>query len=434
MRRTQKYTLLTATFKYLGIVLIPTSALCLMPLIVVVAQQAEPQSFSKEKLEQLVSPIALYPDALLAQVLMASTYPLEVVQAQRWIQSNPKVTGEALEDAMQKQPWDASVKSLTPFPTVLGMMSEKLDWTQQVGDAFLAQHQDIMTAIQSLRQRAESSGSLKTTKEQKVTRSESGAQTYIVIEPSDPNVVYVPAYDPAKVYGTWPYPSYPPYSYYPPGYVAGSAFWFASSVAVGAALWGNCNWGRNQVDINVNRFNQFNRSNISNSSWQHNVEHRKGVPYSDRRVSDQYRKTAPDVASREEYRGRAEDARKELAKPPTQQAAREAAPRQSDHPKGEGRPASDKSQAPGQKAAKQQPSKGQQPAKGQKTARTQQPAKMQQPPRQVDRPQQVASRQPSGFQGVGSGGQVRQQSARGQTSRHATAGGGARAAGGGRRR
>jgi uncharacterized protein DUF3300 len=423
-------------YTFVGIVLLAT--LCVMaPIAAVVGQQAAPQSIPKEKLEQLVAPIALYPDSLLAQVLMASTYPLEVVQAQRWVQSNPKVTGKALEDAMQKQSWDASVKSLTPFPTVLDMMSEKLDWTQQLGDAFLAQHQDIMAAIQSLRQRAESSGSLKTTKEQKVVKNESGAQTYIVIEPTDPSVVYVPAYDPAIAYGTWPYPSYPPYSYYPRGYVAGSALWFASSVAVGAALWGKCNWRRNQVDIDVNRFNQFNRTNISNSNWQHNVEHRKGVPYGDRRVSDQYRKAAPNVASREEYRGRAEDARKELAKPSTQQAARDAASRQSDRPKGEGRPAPDKSSAPGQKAAKQQPShqpsKGQ-PANRQSAAKAQQPAKKQQASRQVDRPQQVASRQPSGFQGVGSGGQVRQQSARGQASRHASPGGGARAGGGGRRR
>src|SRR5437016_9066820 len=208
------------------------------PLAAVVAQQADTQTISKERLEQLVASIALYPDALLAQVLMASTYPLEVVQAQRWVQSNPKVTGKALEDAMQKQPWDASIKSLAPFPTVLAMMSEKLDWTQQLGDAFLAQHQDMMAAIQALRQRAENSGSLQTTKEQKVTKSGSGAQTYIVIEPSDPSVVYVPAYDPATAYGTWPYPSYPPYTYYPPGYVAGSALWFAGGVAVGAALWG----------------------------------------------------------------------------------------------------------------------------------------------------------------------------------------------------
>ena len=293
--RTQKYPLWTSASRYLGIVLM--SALCVTaPIAAVMAQQAEPQSFSKEKLEQLVAPIALYPDALLAQVLMASTYPLEVVQAQRWVESNPKVTGKAIEDAMQKQPWDASVKSLTAFPTVLVMMSEKLDWTQQLGDAFLAQHQDVMAAIQALRQRAENSGNLKTTKEQKVTKSGSGPETYIVIEPSNPSVVYVPAYEPATVYGPWPYPAYPPYAYYPPGYVAGSAFWFAGGVAVGAALWGNCNWGRNQVDINVNKFNEFNRTNISNSSWQHNVEHRKGVPYSDRRVSDQYRKASPNVA------------------------------------------------------------------------------------------------------------------------------------------
>jgi len=310
-------------------------------------------------------------------------------------------------------------------------MSEKLDWTQQLGDAFLAQNQDVMAAIQALRQRAENSGSLQTTKEQKVTKSGSGAQTYFVIEPSDPSVVYVPAYDPATAYGTWPYPSYPPYTYYPPGYVAGSALWFAGGVAVGAALWGSCNWGRKEVGINVNRYNEFNRANISSSSWQHNVEHRKGVPYGDRRVSDQYRKAAPNVASREEYRGRTEEARKDLAKPSTQNAAREAVARQSDRPAAEGRPAADKPPVAAQKtkAAQRQPSKPQQPAK---TARAQPPSNMQQPSRQPDRPK-AAPRQPPGFQGVGSGGQARQHSARGQASRQASPG--ARGGGGrGRRR
>ena len=125
-----------------------SALLVLAPTTTAVTQQAQSQSISREKLEQLAAPIALDPDALLAQVLMASTYPLEVVQAQRWVQGNPKVTGKALEDAMPKQPWDESVKSLTTFPTVLQMMSEKLDWTQQLGDAFLAQHHDLMAAIQ----------------------------------------------------------------------------------------------------------------------------------------------------------------------------------------------------------------------------------------------------------------------------------------------
>ena len=189
-----------------------TALLVADPLLeAVLAQEAQSeQSQSKEKLEQLVAPIALYPDPLLSQVLMASTYPLEVVQAAPWAKANPNVKGNALEDTMQKQPWDASVKSLTAFPSVLEMMNDKLDWTQQLGDAFLAQQQDVMAAVQTLRERADKAGNLKTTKQQKVSKGSSGGQSYIEIEPQDPSVVYVPAYDPNEVYGTWPYPSIPP--------------------------------------------------------------------------------------------------------------------------------------------------------------------------------------------------------------------------------
>jgi hypothetical protein len=416
-----------------------SAMLAMAPIAKVIAQQAAATGFPKEKLEQLVAPIALYPDALLAQVLMAATYPLEVVQAQRWLQANPKVAGKNLEDTMQKQSWDESVKSLTAFPTVLQMMSDQLEWTQQLGDAFLAQQEDLMAAVQALRRRADDSGKLKTTKEQTVTKTTSGSQTYIAIEPANPSVVYVPAYDPGVVYGTWPYPDYPPYSYYPPGYVAGSAFWFASGVAVGAALWGRCNWGRNRIDIDVNRYNQFNRTNISSSNWEHKPQHRKGVPYGDRRVSEQYRKAASDVASREQYRGRAEEARKELAKPETKQAAREAAPRPN-QPNREGRPGTPgKSPAAGEKGkAAQQPGKGaasKGPAGKAQQPRPQQPKAQQprvsQPARQPSRPP-AATRQPTAFQGVGSGPQVRRDSARGQASRHAAPR--ARGGGGGRRR
>ena len=139
---------------------------------------------------------------------------------------------------MQKQPWDASVKSLTAFPTVLDMMNDKLDWTQQLGDAFLAQQEDIMAAVQTLRERADKAGNLKTTKQQKVSKGSSGSQSYIEIEPQDPSVVYVPAYDPNEVYGTWPYPSYPPYYWYPPGYVAGPGIWWGAGIIGGGILWG----------------------------------------------------------------------------------------------------------------------------------------------------------------------------------------------------
>jgi len=266
------------------------------------------KSFSQEELDQLLAPIALYPDALMAQVLMASTYPLEVVTAERWVKANPGLKDKALEDALQQQSWDPSVKSLTVFPQVLTMMSEKIDWTQKLGDAFLAQQKDVLATAQALRAKAAEQGNLKDTKEQKVTTATENNTTIIKIEPTSPEVVYVPTYNPTVVYGAWPYPAYPPYYYYPPGYVAGGALLgFTAGVIVGGALWGGCNWGRGDVNIDVNRYNNFNRTNISNGNFQHNASHRGAVPYRDQGVAKQYgRGQSADAGSRDAFRGRAE--------------------------------------------------------------------------------------------------------------------------------
>ena len=254
----------------------------------------------------MLAPIALYPDAVLAQILMASTYPLEVVQAARWVKSNPGKTGKALEDAVQGQSWDASVKSLAAVPQVLQMMDEKLEWAQRVGDAFLAQRDDVMNAVQRLRSKAQSAGNLQSTKEQKVSTQQAEGKTVVVIEPTNPQTVYVPVYNPATTYGAWPYPAYPPYPYYPFGYAAGAAMAFTTGVVVGAALWGNCNWRNNNVNVNVNQYNSFNRTNISNSNWQHNAAHRKGVPYRDAGVAQQFGRGQAGVDTREAHRGRTE--------------------------------------------------------------------------------------------------------------------------------
>ena len=266
------------------------------------------KSFSQEELDQLLAPIALYPDALLAQVLMAATYPLEVVEAARWVKSNPSLKDKALEDALQNQTWDPSVKSLAVFPQVLTMMNEKLDWTQKLGDAFLAQQKEVLDTAQSLRKKAQAQGSLKDSEQQKVVTAQENNTTVIKIEPTNPEVVYVPTYNPTVVYGSWPYPAYPPYYYYPPGYVAGGALLgFTAGVIVGGALWGNCNWGGGNVNVNVNRYNNFNRTNINNSNWNHNVNHRGSVPYRDKGVAQQYgRGQSASAASREQFRGRAE--------------------------------------------------------------------------------------------------------------------------------
>ena len=255
--------------------------------------------FKPEEIEQLVAPIALYPDSLVSQILMASTYPLEIVQADRWAKANKTLKGEALTKALEAQNWDPSVKSLVNFPQVLATMSEKLDVTQKLGDAFLAQQKDVMDAIQRLRAKAQAQGNLKTTKEQTVIVEQPAAQTTVIkIEPTNPQVVYVPTYNPTVVYGAWPYPAYPPYSYYPYGAVAAGAFAFTAGVALGAAwgyAWGGCNWHGGDVNVNVNRNTNFNR-NINRESyranmeargqrgqgtWQHDASHRRGVSYRD---------------------------------------------------------------------------------------------------------------------------------------------------------
>jgi hypothetical protein len=251
-------------------------------------QPAEPPPLSKEQLEQVVAPIALYPDDLLSQVLMASTYPLEVVQAARWAAQNPKVTGKALEDAMAKQTWDPSVKGLVAVPQTLQMMSDKLDWTQQLGDAFLDDQAAVLDAVQRLRQRAEGAGNLKTSQQMKVSKVSMPAPSgqpveRIVVERADPQIAYVPVYDPAVAYGAWPYPAYPPYYYEPPGWVPGTfaygAMGFAAGAVVGAAIWGGANWGAGNVNINASRYNSFNRTNVGSGNWNHNGAHRGNVPY-----------------------------------------------------------------------------------------------------------------------------------------------------------
>jgi len=278
------------------------------------APAAGAAKFSQQELDQLLAPIALYPDALFAQVLMASTYPLDVVSAERWVRANPGLKDKALQDALEKQPWDPSVKSLAVFPQVLMMMSEQLDWTQKLGDAFLAQQKDVLATAQTLRAKAQAQGNLKDTPEQKVATTQEGSTTVIKIEPTNPEVVYVPTYNPTVVYGSWWWPAYPPYYYYPPGYVAGGALLgFTAGVIVGGALWGNANWGRGDVDIDINRYNNFNKTNISNREWNHNAERRGAVPYRDNATAQQYGKgRSADAASREAFQGRADAGRQSI--------------------------------------------------------------------------------------------------------------------------
>ncbi|OPY69111.1 MAG: hypothetical protein A4E62_01907 [Syntrophorhabdus sp. PtaU1.Bin002] len=269
------------------------------------AQQTPSKAFSQQQLDQLLAPVALYPDSLLTQILMASTYPLEVVKAMNWMKQNKGLKGDALTAALEKQDWDPSVKSLVNFPEVLQMMNDQLDWTQQLGDAFLAQRKDVMDTVQKLRGKAQAQGNLKTTKEQKVV-VEKETQT-IIIEPANPQVVYVPTYNPTVVYGTWWYPA-PPVYVYPPPPPYYPAFTFAAGVAVGAAwgyAWGHADWHGGDVDIDVNRNTNINRNinrttyqqqyqakgqvnQAGKGTWQHDADHRQGVAYRDNATAQKY--------------------------------------------------------------------------------------------------------------------------------------------------
>ena len=285
-----------------------TAALLALGLALPVHAQSS-SSFSREELEQIMAPIALYPDSLLAQVLMASTYPAEVQEASQWAEANKeRYKGDDAVKQVDGREWDPSVKSLVAFPSVLAMMRENIDWTQNVGDAFLGQRAEVMNAVQALRVQAEVSGNLKSSEQVKVVKQ----QQTIVIEPASPQVVYVPQYNPTVVYGAWPYPSYPPVALPPPpGYYIGSAI--ASGIAWGVgigvanAIWGGFDWGRNDVNINVNRFNnihvnQNNFNSIRNNNWNHNSVHRRNVAYNDRQSRERFQNNVRQQADRRDLR------------------------------------------------------------------------------------------------------------------------------------
>jgi hypothetical protein len=261
------------------------------------APTAAPEQATKlplEQLDSLVAPIALYPDPLLAQTLAASTYPLEIIQLQQWMAKNPNLKDKALADAVAKQPWDPSVQSMAAFPDVVKRLADDVQWTTDLGNAFLAQQSDVMDAVQRMRKKAKGNGALETNEQQKVETKVVETKEVIVIESASPEVIYVPSYSPTVVYGPPVYP-YPPI-YYPP-YPPGAAFVsFSFGVMMGAA-WGGaccgCGWGNNDIDINVD--NNFNRNNINTggnrgggNNWQHNSQHRGGAPYADKATANKY--------------------------------------------------------------------------------------------------------------------------------------------------
>ena len=265
------------------------------------ASETAAVSIPPDQLDSLVAPIALYPDPLLAQVLAASTYPLELLQLHQWLQKNPGLKDKALIDAVSKQPWDPSIQAMAGLPDLVKRLANDIQWTTDLGNAFLAQQDGVMDAVQRMRRKAQDKGTLASTPQQSVQTQVVESEQVIIIEQAEPEVIYVPDYDPFWAYGAplYPYPSI----YYPTG---GRALAFGAGVAVGA-IWGGgggwgwgCGWGGNN-DLTINHNNNFNRNaniragnaNLSGrTNWQHRPEHRGGAPYRDRATANRYGGTA----------------------------------------------------------------------------------------------------------------------------------------------
>lgn len=302
------------------------------------SQTGQGDEATQAKLEQMLAPIALYPDSLLSQVLMAATYPDQVAEAAEWSNENQSLEGDAAVKAVEDKDWDPSVASLVAFPMALSMMGDKPDWVAELGDTFLANPDGVMDTIQVLRKKAQDEGNLKSNEQQTVSVQEvqpeapqsssqqsvvvnqaPATQTQvIVIEPTDPQVVYVPAYNPTVVYGPWWYPSYPPPFYYPPppryGFYGGLAtgIGFGVGCAISNSLWGGFNWGRNDIDINVNRYNNINVNkrldvNRTDVSWKNDVRKDRRNVSIDQNKRNEMRNRTSSSDKREAFRGRTAD-------------------------------------------------------------------------------------------------------------------------------
>ncbi len=293
------------------------------------ARAADPPAFTAAQLDQMLAPIALFPDALLSQVLMASTYPSQVAKAADWAFANRDLKGDDAVKAVQDKDWDPSVQSLVGFPQVLAMLQEKPEWVRDLGDAFLAQPDAVMDSVQFLRMKARDAGNLKSNEQQIVTveAAPPAPQTImvnapppptqiIVIAPAQPQVVFVPIFNPLFIFGPWWHPLFPPFFVPPPvrwGFgwsVVGSAIWWGTAIGVRNALWGGVNWNTRNVNINVNQWNNINvnnriNSNDRNVNWNHNSRNRQGIPYRDVATRDRIQQANPGERIRSnDYRGR----------------------------------------------------------------------------------------------------------------------------------
>jgi hypothetical protein len=291
-----------------------------MPLLAVspasLAAEQDGVEFSQAELDQMLAPIALYPDALLSQVLIASTYPLEVIQADRWVRSNKDLKAEDALKFAENKDWDPSVKALVAFPDILKRMSEDVDWTQRLGDAFLNNEGDVMDAVQRLRKRAYASGNLEKAQHITIERDNNN----IIIEPAEERIVYVPVYDTRVVYGNWWWPEYPPvYWNYPSHYTYTSGFYWGSSIYLGPTyFYSSCHWRDRRIVV-IDRHNHHNsntrfytgRSIIRHDSarhWSHNPAHRHGVAYYNNRLRDTYKSPRQSYQNDRQYRDQHRDA------------------------------------------------------------------------------------------------------------------------------
>ena len=268
------------------------------------ARAAEPAPFTAAELDQKLASIALFPDALLSQVLMASTYPSDVAQAVDWAYAHRQLEGDAAVQAVQDKPWDPSVQSLVAFPQVLAMLGENPQWVRDLGDAFLEQPADVMDSVQFLRAKAKEAGNLASNEQQVITiepappppqvvvvTAPPPPTQIIVIAPANPRVVFVPIFNPLWAFGPWWHPAFPPFFFPPPprwgwgwSSAARAGFWWGAGIGVSNALWGGVDWRRRDVNINVNRWNTINVNHRIDSrdrdvSWRHNANNRHGVPY-----------------------------------------------------------------------------------------------------------------------------------------------------------
>ena len=270
-------------------------------------ESVQTQILGPEQLADLVAPIALYPDPLLSQVLVASTYPLEVVEVQQWLQRNGRLRGQQLTDAARQQNWDASVQGLVAFPDVVATLNQDVQWTAALGNAFLAQQSDVMEAVQRMRARAQANGKLSSTPQQTVTTETQDARAIIEIVPADPQVIYVPEYDPEYVWGP------PAWGYYPPLAYAGYGFGFGPGIDIGFCFsgwdgWGwrgwGWGWGPNWFGRSVFVNGAFFRHHgfhgrflaggfIGRAPWRHDPGHRLGVSYPNGRLAARYQSASP---------------------------------------------------------------------------------------------------------------------------------------------